>query len=222
MFIWGGPLFSRFATNRIVTITGGPGTYKSSMAYDLAEQLYLRPKKYAFRSAARAVWNDPDYYPLKRFIWDDPILSPIARLEGPESAIKIAKDNGLPDLMPWVYRKFFVMEEGGGELRAWKYFGDMSRFPRKFRIMIAIPSLKMPHVDLCTLVVINSFLFEEFIPAWRWGGGLYQWLYNQGGGLAPMTGLFMYFPERLGVYDTDDLSEDTTPLIYKFTNAFDY
>ena len=211
------PFMAQFATERIVTITGGPGTYKTCMAMDLARPFL--EEGYAFTNSVNTVWSDPEEYPLEEWVKDDPVSVRLAKTG--IDVVKRAKDLGFPNMMPWVYRRVFVMDEGGRDLRVFAQFGDLSMLPRKFRDYIIISSKKPPHDDLAALMVLDLFLFESFIPGWRWGGGLYHWQYDQGA-RRPQNGQFLYIPESIGLFDTDDLAQDSRRAIIKFTEAISF
>ena len=214
MFWGAAPLMTHFAKERIVAIYGSPGTYKSCLAMDM--MIPFLEQGYSLSSSVNTVWSDPEDYPLQDWLKDDPKFAKMA-LKGVD-VLQLARDMGFPEMMPWVYRRCFIMDEGGLDLREFKKFGPLSVFPRKFRCQIAIPSKKLPHEDLTALMVVNLFLFEDYIPGWRRGGGYYYWQFDSGA-KRPLNGQFVYIPESIGLFDTDDLAESSNKIINKFIEA---
>ncbi len=211
------PFFSAFAQNRVVSIAGAPGAYKSCMGMDVMRP-YLN-QGYALSSSVNTVWSDPLTYSLEEWVRDSPVFQRIKK-QG-RDPLEVARSLGLPEVMPWVFRRCFVLDEGGDDLRVWKYFADIKKYPRKFRTYFSIPSTKLAHDDLTTLTVFPTAMFENYIPGWKWGGGVYYWSWETGSKRS-IDGNFIYIPESIGLFDTDDLAQDSLPVIESFTRAIEY
>lgn len=207
-----------FSVSRVCTITGAPGTGKTLMAFELA--MPFLKDGYSLASNIQNVWQDPLYRSWEDYI---PTSSIIVRwMKKNKASPKDAKDYfELPDVCPWVYRRYYPLDEAGRYLRAWKYFENLAQFPRKFRTYICIPSLRVPHADLASLLAICVVPFRQFLP-FNMEGGLYYWQYDNGTTAVTLRGTFVYYaPKTIGIYDTDDLSEVTDGLIQSFTAAID-
>jgi hypothetical protein len=198
---------------RIVTITGLPGAGKTAMGHDIAR--YYLERGYYFSSNLPSPWNDPLTYSREEYLLDSPILQRRIRNGADRDEILAS----LPEQCPWVWRKVFLLDEAGEDLRAWKYFTDLARFPRKFRNYIIIPSLRIPHEDLAQLIVWPDTMWRTVFPFWD--GGLFHWQFDNGF-QSPPGGWFFYFPDDvIGVYDTDDLGDTTQYVIQTFEDAVD-
>lgn len=144
----------------------------------------------------------------------------------PDEMIEFAQTHGFDDQgyfywQPDVQHRVLVISEGGRYLRAWKYFENMYEFTRKTDNYVLIPSIRLPHVDLCELVVMNVFPFKQFFGT---NGGVWYW-YISGQGIAkPKSGVFLHVPspKEYGLYDTKDLSDSPTATITAFTRQIQH
>lgn len=128
-------------------------------------------------------------------------------------------DKGYFYWMPDVTKRVLILSEGGRYLRAWKYFENLYEFTRKTDNYIFIPSIRLPHVDMCELIVMNVFPFKQFFGT---NGGVWYW-YISGQGIAkPKNGVFIHVPKEYGLYDTKDLSDSPTETITAFTRQIQY
>lgn len=127
-------------------------------------------------------------------------------------------DQGFYRRVPDVFHRAMVITEGGRYLRKWVYFENMYEFTRKTDNYIFIPSIRLPHVDLCELVCINVFPFK-FITGRP--GGVFYWYVGGSGISKPISGWFVHFPKDIGIYDTKDFSTSPTEVIEWFTRQID-
>jgi len=242
---------------RTAAITGGKGTGKDLLAFELA-QYYLR-RGYRFTSNQRTVWSDPLYKkrrlrddawnkkrgsyeldPVKGWYKNIPVDTSFDALMAPhlgEIEPRYERRYLRPDEMlefsqthgrdgdgyyfwePDVTKRVLILSEGGRYLRAWKYFENMYEFTRKTDNYILIPSIRLPHVDLCEMIVMNVFPFKQFFGT---NGGLWYW-YIGGQGIAkPKSGVFIHVPTQYGLYDTKDLSDSPTQTITAFTRQIQF
>jgi hypothetical protein len=243
---------------RTCAITGGKGTGKDLLAFELSKY-YLR-RGYRFTSNQRTVWSDPLYIKERMsdekwqsiksdFVWDaekgwckkikrdrsfdflmfgdasilaNPLydLVPLRYDELLEFSQNYGHDDeGFYYWRPDVRHRVLILSEGGRYLRAWKYFENMYEFTRKTDNYIFIPSIRLPHVDLCELIVMNIFPFKQFLGI---NGGVWYW-YIGGQGIAkPKKGVFVHIPTEYGLYDTKDLSDSPTSAITAFTRQIQY
>jgi len=127
--------------------------------------------------------------------------------------------NGYYFWQPDVTRRVLVLSEGGRYLRAWKYFENMYEFTRKTDNYILIPSIRLPHVDLCEMIVVNVFPFRQYFGT---NGGVWYWTISGQGLAKPKNGWFIHIPKEYGLYDTEDLSDSPTATIEAFTRQIQY
>jgi hypothetical protein len=128
-------------------------------------------------------------------------------------------DNGYFYWQPDVTRRVLILSEGGRYLRAWKYFENMYEFTRKTDNYILIPSIRLPHVDLCEMVVVNILPFRQYIGT---NGGVWYWTISGQGLAKPKNGWFIHIPKEYGLYDTKDLSDSPTATITAFTRQIQH
>lgn len=137
-----------------------------------------------------------------------------------EIAQSYGKDqDGYYFLMPDVTRRVLVLTEGGRYLRNWKYFENMYEFTRKTDNYILIPSIRLPHVDLCEMIVVNILPFRQYVGT---NGGVWYWTISGQGLAKPKNGWFIHIPNEYGIYDTGDLSDSPTAAITAFTRQIQH
>jgi hypothetical protein len=95
----------------------------------------------------------------------------------------------------------------------------MYEFTRKTDNYIFIPSIRLPHVDLCELVVVNIFPFKQFFGT---NGGVWYWTISGQGLARAKNGWFIHIPNEYGIYDTGDLSDSPTAAITAFTRQIQF
>lgn len=252
MLINAGTFLAQLDLLRTCAITGGKGTGKDLLAFELSR--YYLDQGFKFSTNQNSVWNDP-LFTIKRLSFDEwqkivsnykidtkgvysevPQAVDFMKLFFNDDTPNVKKryytekelndlavvygkdDDGYFVRVPDMKRRVMVLSEGGRYLRKWAYFENLFEFTRKTDNYIFIPSIRLPHVDLCELVCINVFPLKLIfgIP-----GGLFYW-YVSGAGLAkPIFGLFFHYPTDIGVYDTNDLSTSPTESIEWFTRQID-
>lgn len=182
---------------RVVSIAGVKGAGKTAMAFELAEY-YLR-KGYGFYSNIQNVWNDNLYSEV---------------MITPKHTVVTAEDGGL---LPDVYHKVLILDEGGRYLREWKYFENLFEFTRKTDNYLLIPSTRIAHQNLQEYLLIPWLpLYQFYLP-----GTIWEWRYDNGTS-SPYHDFFWHMPGRsIGVYDTQDISFTTTSIINAFTEFLD-
>ena len=236
---------------RTVAITGGKGSGKDLISFELSD--YFLNRGYKFASNQNNVWQDDLY--IKEY-WDSERLkkfrSSFIRIGNkPARMVRVDMrieqicfgleteerfepveikgdelldlkesygydDQGFYYLRPNVRNMVLVLTEGGRYLRRWKYFEDMYEFTRKTNNYILIPSIKLPHVDLCEMILINVFPFVQYTGM---NGGVWYWYIGGQGLMKPKSGAFVHVPNpnKYGIYDTNDLSKSPTEAIKAFS-----
>jgi len=181
---------------RICSITGFRGSGKDLLAFELSR--YWLDRGYLFYSNQRAVWNDA----MERLAIGD------------EEADIIKPDQFGNDVsyVASVRHRVYVLSEGGRYLRRWKDFENIFEFVRKMDDYIIIPSVRIGHEDLAQLLVFPMIPFRTYLGM---DGGIWSWTVDTG--LAKKYGgWFIHLPRDFGIYDTEDLSENTNLIVKMF------
>lgn len=181
---------------RICSITGFRGSGKDLLAFELSR--YWLDRGYMFYSNQRAVWNDS-----------------LTRLAVGDEQAHIVTQDQRGEMISWVYEvshRVYVLSEGGRYLRKWAYFENMFEFARKMDVYILIPSVRIGHEDLAQLLVYPVIPFRTYLGT---DGGVWYWTVDTGLN-KKYGGWFIHIPKDIGVYDTDDLSENTNVVINAF------
>lgn len=184
---------------RIASITGFRGSGKDLLAFELSR--YWLDRGYMFYSNQRAVWNDPLYR--------------VAIGDEEADLIKVDQRGEPIDYVNMVRHRVYNLSEGGRYLRKWAYFENMFEFARKFDIYVLIPSVRIGHEDLAQLLVYPLIPFRTYLGM---DGGVWRWSVDTGLN-KKYGGWFIHWPNNdFGLYDTEDLSENTNFVIEMFAS----
>jgi hypothetical protein len=192
MIIGADSLLSEISRFWIVSIAGEKGSGKDLLCNDLA--YFWLKRGYKFWSNQFHVWNDPLY-----------------REPATEQEERFAVDMEGSKLYPDIYKRVVVLSEGGRYLREYKYFEDLFEFARKMKSVFFFPSDRLPHLDLQRLLLYPRFSFQQMFG---FLGGV--WGYRVETGFTRRregTFIFLPFKRYIGVYDTEDYTENPDKIL---------
>ena len=127
-------------------------------------------------------------------------------------------DGRLMHRVPKVKRMVIQLTEGGRYLRAWRYFENMYEMTRKTDNYIFVPSIRMPHEEMCEMVCECAFSFA--LLGFN-GGGIWVWQVGGGNLRKALRGWFIHWPGEVGLYNTMDYSSRPDEIIRWFTREIE-